>query len=232
MGKMAANREIFDAQIVFSGEFLPALFSPDWFGRNNLIGNEDVEVARVGNLVVSREATTFQTDWFTFQALQQQIVVSSLGPVTPLLRNLAVGVLMILPETIVTGVGLNFHSHYKTSTRTEYHRIGDTLVPKDRWKSLFPGMHVGMANLQVMAQKVKENGEAADGDQYHVFVQPSALIPEGVFIATNDHHAILVDSPRQPAGEKAAQIVRDCWEPAWHHAMELSDKLLADVLGG
>ena len=45
---MAANREIFDAQIVFSGEFLPSLFSPDWFGRNNLIGNEDVEVARGG----------------------------------------------------------------------------------------------------------------------------------------------------------------------------------------
>lgn len=229
---MAASREIFDAQIVFSGEFLPAQFSPDWFGRNNLVGDADVEVANAGNLVVSREVTTFQTDWFTFQALQQQIVFTSLGPVTPLLKDLTVGVLMLLPETLVTAVGLNFRSHYKTSKRAEYHRIGDTLVPKDKWNSLFPGMHVGMANLQVMAQKINESGEAVNGDKYHVYVQPSGLIAEGVFIATNDHRAIVVDSPKQPPGERAAQILRESWEPAWHHAMELSDKLLADVLGG
>jgi len=228
---MAANREIFDAQIVFSGEFLPGLFSPDWFGRNNLIGPEDVEVARVANLVVSRDITTFQTDWFTIQALQQQVVFTSLGPVTPLLKDLAVGVLMLLPETMVTGIGLNFRSHYKTSTRAEYHLIGDTLVPKDHWNKLFPGMHVGMANLQVMAQKLKDDGEPVDGDQYHVFVQPSGMIKEGVFIATNDHRAVSVDSPKQPPGEKAAQIVRDSWEPAWHRSMELTDQLLANALG-
>jgi hypothetical protein len=228
---MAASRETFDAQIVLAGEFLPALFTPDWFGRNNLIGEDDVDVARIGNFLQSRDVATFQTDWFSFQALKQQIVFTSLGPVTPLLKDLAVGTLMLLPESLVSAVGLNFRSHYKTSKREEYHLIGDTLVPKDRWNSLFPGLHVGMVNLQVMAQKVKESGEAVDGDQYHVAVQPSNVITEGIFVGTNDHRAIVVDSPKQPPGEKAAQIVRECWEPAWHHAMELSDKLLADLLG-
>ncbi|MFT4068962.1 hypothetical protein [Paraburkholderia sp.] len=229
---MSASREIFDAQIVLAGEFLPSIFSPDWFARNNLIGGEDLEVATAGNLVVSREVTNFQTDWFAFQALQQQIVFTSLGPVNPLIKDLAVGALMLLPETLVTGVGLNFRSHYKTSNRSEYHLIGDNLVPKDKWKGLFPDMHVGLVNLQVMAQKVNDNGDAASGDQFHVFVQPSGTIKEGIFVATNDHHAVVVDTPKQPLGEKAAQIVRDLWEPAWHRSMELSDQLLADLLVG
>lgn len=228
---MAASREIFDAQIVLSGEFTPAIFSPDWFARHNLIGNEDVEAAREGTLVVAREATTFQTDWFSIQVLQQQVVFTSLGPVTPLLKDLAAGVLMILPETQVAGVGLNFRAHYRTPAKTEYHRIGDTLAPKDIWNALFPGMHVGLANLQIMAQKVNDEGIGVDGNQYHVFVQPSNLVEQGVFVATNDHRSVVADSPKQPSGEKAAQIIRNDWEAAWHRAMDLADQLLTKAIG-
>lgn len=73
---MAHKPETFSSSIVAIGDFNPAIFSPDWLERNDLIGEGDAETAREGNygrqMLVSHQVSTFETAWFALQVLENQ----------------------------------------------------------------------------------------------------------------------------------------------------------------
>ena len=129
--------EIFESSIVVGGNFNPAIFSPYWMEKNNLIGSDVAKNALESpSLIITNQALRFETEWFVLQVLPQQFSLTSKGAIAPMMRDLAEQVFLLLPHTPVTAVGLNFQGHYKINTIEDYHKIGDTLAPKKIWDQI------------------------------------------------------------------------------------------------
>src|SRR5260221_3519734 len=148
---MPATIEVFGGAIVAVGTFAPAIFTPDWLERHQLIGSDDAVAARSrDDFVLTQQVSQFQTDWFQLQVLQNQFVVANKGALAPTLRDLSAGVFSLLPELPITAIGLNFFAHYRFSDIAECHRLGDTLAPKDIWAEMYPlgdNQSIGLLDL-------------------------------------------------------------------------------------
>ena len=153
---MPYSAEYLASSIIVLGNFNPAIFSPDWLERNDLIGSEDADIARnpdqEGNMVIANQVARYGTNMFAIQVLENQLQLSSKGVLTPAFKDLAASIFQLLSHTPVTAVGLNFECHYKLDTKDQAHLVGDVLAPKDIWNSLYPDDNSGLFNLAIQVQ--------------------------------------------------------------------------------
>jgi hypothetical protein len=179
---MAMTPEIFGAIIVVLGSFNPPIFSPDWLAQHNLIGKEDAEAAKASNeLLISKPIAHLDTGSFDLQVVENRLTLSSKSVVSPGIKDLAIGILSILPHTPITALGLNFVAHYRIDTEDNYHRIGDALAPKEVWHSLYPpDKHAtGMADVTVVVNPGKRGETLQAKDRKQITVQPSSRVKQG-----------------------------------------------------
>lgn len=229
--KMPFSLEKSAAAIVGLGAFNPAILSPDWLEKHNLIGAGDAHTARAfPSLVISHKVTNFETDWFALQVLEDRFTLSSRGPVTPMVRDLAAGILSLVPHTPISAVGMNFIGHFKASKLEEYHRVGDTLAPKDIWNDLFPGpdRNSGLANLTIKIQPCGRDQSPQSGDEKNVTVAPDPTSRGVIVLSLNDHRTL----PNEARlGYSAAQhfslTIDNEWENSRNEAFLMFGKLLA-----
>lgn len=233
---MSATIEISSSAIVAVGNFNPPIFTPDWLERNKLIGEDDAEGARKDpGLVISPQVTRFETELFALQVLERQFALTSKGPLHPMLKDLAIGIFTLLPQTPITALGLNFQAHYKLSDEADYHKIGDILAPKEIWRSLFPGENesVGLMSLTMGVDPYKRDDKGKKiGDRKSFTVQPSGKVPRGVFFAVNDHHQI--DDERRgkdvTSAEYAVKITDTLWQKTWDESMHVFASIIEQCL--
>jgi len=218
--------------IVVVGDFNPAIFSPDWLERNKLIGEGDAIAAREGSQgrkpLVSHQATTFETDWFTLQVLENQFSLMSKGVLTPAFKDLSIGIFQLLLHTPVKAVGLNFVGHFKLATQEEQHKIGDVFAPKGIWDTLYPGEYSGLEQLTIRIQRGSRDSGSETNDEKRITLQRSHNFKHGICLSLNDHHDVTSgdDSNLTPA-EIVAIIIDEQWEPTWKDSVRVFDQLLS-----
>lgn len=228
---MAAD--IFGSSIIAVGAFNPAIFSPEWLERNQLIGEGDAEDAKKApSLMISQQVTIFETDWFAFQVLTNQFSMTSKGPLTPAIKDLVVGILSLVPHTPITAIGLNFVGHFRLANEAEYHKIGDVLAPKAIWSTLYPDGHaVGLADLSIRIQDGERGQTPRSGNEKRISVQPSNKLKVGVLLSFNDHREILESGgDGMTAAEQAAAIVDSDWQHSWDDAVRVFGSVLSQAL--
>lgn len=223
--------DVFSARIVAIGAFNPAIFTPDWLERNNLIGPEDAEAARESDqIVVTRQLAVIDTDWFTLQVMEERLTISSKGPVAPTLKDLGVGIFGLVSQTPVTAVGLNFSGDFKMATLKERHQVGDMLAPKGVWNEIFPtkGYNIGLLSLTMQVQEGSREDEAAkNGDVVNVSVQPSTPLANGIHLNVNHHFDLSHRaSDDMTVAECTAKLIEDQWQKCWTTSTEIFDKIL------
>ena len=227
--------EIFTSAIVVVGNFNSAIFSPDGLLRHGLIGDGDAATARDGlggrPLLVSKQVTTVNSEWFALQVLENQFSLASQGVLSPAVKDLAVGILQLIPHTPVTAVGLNFIGHFKLASEAEYHQVGDRLAPKDIWNAIYPEDRAGVDNLTIRIQYGTRDRPLETKDEKRVAIQPSSKIKFGVHLSYNDHHDVTSPQPDLSAAERVARIIDETWEVAWADAVRAFDLLLSQALG-
>lgn len=227
---MSRIPEIFSASIVAVGAFNPAIFSPDWLERNNLIGPEDAKSARESEgLLYSRQVSVVDTDWFVLQVLEEQLTLSSKGALSPTLKDLAVSIFSLVAQTPINAIGLNFLGDYKISTVQDFHKIGDVLAPKKIWHEIFPpaDQNVGMVNLSVSVQKGKRGDIIVVDDKKVISAQISSKFNNGIHLLMNNHYDISkIDQKERTSAEYVAKIIDDEWQASWDEALEVFDKLI------
>jgi hypothetical protein len=232
--KLTRSAEIFGTAIVALGAFNPGIFSADWLQKNNLLGPQDADEARQSDsYVVSSKISNMETEWFSLRILENQLTLSSKGAVTLAVRDLAMGILSLLPHTPITALGLNFMGHYKMASAAEYHKIGDVFVPKDTWYELFPleEYSVGMTDLSVRVYPTPYRESPTSENSINISVQPSARVKYGVFLSFNDHHEIKVDDgENETTAETTVQIIENEWQAIWDKATAMFDSLITKGL--
>ncbi len=232
---LTRQADIFSSSIVAVGAFNPAIFTPEWLERNNLIGKSDLDGAQKSeSLIVSHQVCAFETDWFGLHVLEEQFSLTSKGPLTPAFADLAIGILSLVPHTPITAVGLNFLGHYRLASTDEYHQVGDVLAPKAIWDGLYPEERTttGLADLTMLIQRTDKNRNPVSGDKKQISIQPSTKVPCGVFFAYNDHHAINPSNASITAAEVAAETIVVNWEPSRQDAVRVFDGILSQALAG
>jgi hypothetical protein len=233
---MTAILEIFDSTIVAIGAFNPAIFSPDWLAHNNLIGKVDAESSTErDSLVVARQVAVIETDWFVLQVLEDRLTLASKGAVTPMIKDLAVGIMSIIPQTPILALGMNFSGHYKFSTLDEYHKIGDVLAPKNIFSTIFPDRSIGLSNLTIKIQNCKRDEIPKVGDEVNIIVQQSTKIRggSGIVFTYNVHKDIThKDDESTTSAEYAARLVDTEWDASRERSVEIFNDLIQAALAG
>lgn len=227
--------QMYGSSMVALGAFNPVIVSPDWLEHHKLIGTQDADAARQGlNLLITHQVAQFEGPYFALQVLENQFSLTSKGSMTPLFKDLFVGIMQLLPQTPVTALGVNFMGHYKLENINDYHTIGDVLAPKSIWHELFPGpdQNAGLANLTMRIDPMTRNATVQTSkDNKHLTVQPSTIVRHGVFLSYNDHHDIpKTDQSDVLPAERAAAIVDREWDSSNSFAKDLFAKLITKAL--
>ncbi|MBI4937049.1 MAG: hypothetical protein HY846_02300 [Nitrosomonadales bacterium] len=218
---MPATLEMFDTTIVAIGAFNPAIFSPEWLMRTNLIGNGDAASANENkSLIISRQVAVIESDWFVLQVLEDRFSLTSKGAVTPSIKDLAAGIMSLIPQTPIQALGLNFSGHYKFANLGEFHKVGDVLAPKEIWGKVFPDGSAGMASLTIKIQPCKRDEPPETGDEINVTVQRSTKIrATAIHFSFNDHKNI---SERVDESITSAECVASLIDKEWDTSRERS----------
>lgn len=229
---MTRTADIFGSSVVAVGAFNPAIFSPDWLERNKLIGKGDADDAKSSpSLIISHQATVFETEWFALQVFDNQFSLTSKGALTPAVRDLAVGILSLVSHTPITAIGLNFLAHFRFNTEAEYHKIGDVLAPKAIWDSLYPERSsAGLADLSIRIQDAERGSAPRSGNEKRISVQPSGKVKFGVFMSLNDHREIQDAVNGISLAEQAASIIDSDWQSSCDDAIRIFDHIVSQAL--
>jgi hypothetical protein len=193
--------EISGATIVLVGSFNPAIFHPEWFAKNELLPQREADNAELN--VVHPQLSQFETERFSFQITAERFqAMAKPNTISASLRDLVLGTFYILEHTPVQAMGMNRVLHFAMGSEEAWHKLGDKLVPKEPWNSILEG-RPGMRNLDVLTIR-----DSPKGSSLMVKVQPSVVIPHGVYFEINDHYAA-----QEYAGLKSMmEILRDQWD--------------------
>lgn len=230
---MAYQVKRLDAIIVAVGHFNPAIVSPAWLQRKDLISESDADSAmETLQALVKEGLMSFDTTWFSFRLVHQQMALSTTAGVTPRIRDLAASIFRLLPETPVTAVGINFATDLQFESTDDYHRFGDLLVPKGVWSALYPGLNAGVASLQLAIDptpRTQLRPAESPPEQRRFTIQPSNVIGANAVHIAYNHHYPLGDDGR---GGAAMDLIQKCWDADFAEAEEKFGLLVKLVLEG
>jgi hypothetical protein len=207
--------EISGASVVLVGSFNPAIFQPEWFARNNLLPQGEVDNANIQ--IVHPQVSHFETERFVLQITTDRFSANTKpNAIAEPLRDLVLGTFYILEHTPATAIGLNRMMHFATGSEEEWHKFGDKLAPKDPWTPILEG-RPGLRTLDIMAQKEPPNGPAV-----MVKIQPSIQVQWGVYFEINEHYP-----DQNNSGLKSMmEILQNRWEEAQKNGERIARHIL------
>jgi hypothetical protein len=213
--------EINGAAIVLLGSFNPTILQPEWFVRQNLLPQTEVEKATIK--IISPQVCDFETARFQVQVTQQRFAVISKADANPApLQDIVCGTFYILEHTPVTALGLNRQMHFQLKTEKDWHNFGDQLAPKEGWGKVLPG-RPGMLNLSIQAAMGGPDAPKG-GPAITVKVQPSVQVKQfGVYFEVNENYP---DS-KPEALKNFMEIIKGRWEESYNYAAEIADGILS-----
>jgi hypothetical protein len=210
-----ASEIISSSNIVLLGSFNPKIFQPEWFARQGLLPQAEVDAAEVK--VIAQPISHFETERFTVFVTEQQFIAASKPDASPApLRDLVSGTFFILEHTPVTAMGLNRQMHIPMESEAEWHQIGDMLAPKDCWKEVLEG-RPGLLTMTILTNKSEPQGA-----QFRIKVEPSTQVTNGVYFETNEHY---------PGAEKESlQSLMEILNRRWEEAQNEAERVIRHVL--
>jgi hypothetical protein len=219
--------ELRGLSIVLVGNFNPLIYRPDWLVSKGIVAQSDVDEAVASKQIelIHPEMVQYHLPWASIQVQTTRFAVQTSEDPLVRVHDLVLGAFAALPETPLTMMGINLHTHYPTTAEEEWHAIGDILAPKAPWAKLVNPdgkKRIGGLRSMIMEQKPRADGRPG---HIQVKVEPSISVRFGIFVEVNDHYQIDdVTSPKNAAAMMT--ILRNEWEVSIARATELSDAVM------
>ncbi|MFF6912998.1 hypothetical protein [Streptomyces sp. NPDC012466] len=165
--------------IVFIGAFNPRIFQPAWFVSQGLIPADESSEANVQ--IINNDFCAFETDWVRIEVVDTRWMISSKElPVFEPMRDLALGTFSALSSTPITKIGLNAHAHYTSPSREALDSFGHQVAPKEQlWNPI-------LEDPRTVTVRVQGDRPDKYEGSVRVKVEPSSIIPDGLFVDVND----------------------------------------------
>lgn len=214
---MPPQIQVQGVSIVLVGSLNPAIFQPSWFALHNLLRPEEADAATID--IIHPDVAHFKTEWLDVNIVRDRFQISTVQEsYYEALRDLAVGMLMLLSHTPIRVMGINRDFHFDLVSEGTWHALGHRLVPKDDWNPLLknPGM-----------QTIVVQGERPDDFEGYlrVAVHPSKRIKYGVFIEVNDHFVLKKDENEADGSDKARLILSERWNESMKRGSEIAQAI-------
>ena len=205
-----------ETTIVVLGKFNPAIFHPAWFARYKLARDNEMLEAKVR--YVDNNLMQFSVDWFQLRVTGNQFFISSTDPSNFLaLRDLVRGTFELLLHTPMHELGFNRVHKYRFESEDEWHSLGHTLAPKDRW-NLFM-QDTGLRVMQI-------EGKREDSLAEKVFVKLGTAETSTVFVHTNYHYRL--ENPEGESTTKLSFLLANEWDPFLLNTSKIPDQIIDD----
>lgn len=218
--------------IVIIGSFNPEMFHPQWFNRQGIISQEDMEFAIDQNsqspLVVAPQLTIFRTPQMTVQIdtkrfevkADKEPLISLIDFVTKTFENLS--------SYSIKAFGFNFIANYKAESKEEYHKIGDLLAPKGYWEELLNEEITGNDRISGL-DFIRMKKQKKDSNNYILFtLQSSPFFLNAFMLSCNDHNVL--DENNQSA-DRAMDLINERYKEAFDNMQNMQIKLMERVRG-
>ena len=227
---MLIEPEITGASIVLVGNFNPAILSPDWFARHDLI--KDAAINRTDpEFIVHPQITQFKFDWCQIVSEPNRFTMSSTQESFIRIADLTAKTFgELLPHTPIRQLGISRQVHFRVSNINIRDALGFKLAPPESW---------GAWGVKVRAQNATTRGGLRSLTmEQRVFetqrtgflatkVEPSSLLPKGigVFVQVNDHHDFDNNGPVEGA-QAAMTLLRTSFESSIRNAESIIDHIM------
>lgn len=138
------------ASIVLLGSFNPAIFQPSWLAQKELVAASEAEAAKIQ--LVSPQLTDFQIGSLQLQVLPDRFFAGSTEPQDHVrLRDLVEGIFLILAETPLSRMGINFNNVYRFDDQARWNALAEALAPKRRWQEAL-GVEPRLSTVQMVGR--------------------------------------------------------------------------------
>lgn len=209
--------EVSGSSIVLVGSFNPKIFQPEWFARQGLLPQSQVDNAEIK--LIAPQICNFETEQIALQVTADRFIAFSKPSANAApLRDFVQGTFFILEHTPVSAMGLNRHMHFALGSEETWHRLGDRLAPKEGWKEALKEGRPGMLSLSIQTLR-----DGLGGTRYTIKVEPSTQVKFGVYFETNAHY-----EPKEPEPLKPLmRILGEHWEESHAYASTVVDDILS-----
>ena len=228
--KLRIEPEITSVSIVLLGGFNPTIFTPAWFGWQNLLPKEVVDEAELS--IAQNQITTFQAEWLALQVVPNRFTISTTQSPFVRLQDMAVKIFREqLPHTPVHSMGINREVHFLVGNYEERDLIGRQLAPIEPWgqwgQELDPdGRAGGMTSLTMTQIGLKNR---PPGGQVNVTVEPSTRLEDaerGVYVRVNDHYTV-EDQEKETATSDIIDMLERSFEVSIRRAEQIIDHVMS-----
>jgi hypothetical protein len=213
-----ASEEI---SVVLVGSLNPAIFHPEWFVRQDLLSRGEAD--RAETVVISPQVANVRFPDFGLQVLPSRLSVrTSDVSKAPRIHDLVIGILTKLSHTPVTAAGINQLLQIPTNGESDWHKIGDTLAPKDLiWRKLYD-QRPGLLNISIQFPRKEPFPGYAN-----ITVQPSASIPNGVTVSSNIEFQTVDQVGSAP---QVVEFIQSEWDSAIKEANRVAELIFRRIL--
>jgi hypothetical protein len=206
--------EIDSPSVVLIGNFNPKIFQPGWLAKYELVSDDAARAATIEIIRPEISAFTVHEELRFVVELGRCIVESKTPRHEQTVLDLVRGCFGLLEHSPIQAMGINRAMHFRMPDEDAWHRLGHRLAPKRSWSGLLE--QTGTRSVTIEG---KLPGCPAT---YTVTVEPSSLVPHGVFIRTNEHHAF------EPSAGATAPMktLADRWDRSQASARKFAEELI------
>lgn len=226
---MAAREfEVSAYSIVLLGNFNPAIFTPSWFEKCELLTEDEAANAQV--IVIHPDISRFIAGGLTIQVEVNRFAVT--GTESPIrVKDFVLKTFRdYLNHTPIRSMGINREAHYKLPSAELRMKLGRALAPLAPWgkfaaemESAPKGTDGGVISITMHAPKPPTDVRG----HIQATIQPSAVVPRnlGVFFQTNDHSEAIdpVDS---------SDVILSLLDSSYEDSIKHSEWVIDQVLSG
>lgn len=216
------------ASIVLVGRLNPAIFTPAWLAKNDLITDAAMEAANVN--IVHKEVTQFSTGGFAFDINSRRFSVRSSDEPFVKLLDLVVGMFgEFLVHTPIEKLGINSEIVYACRSAKQRMEFGRKLAPLAPWGEYGKRMSDGKGVLAggVVTMTMQENpNDGREAGYRRVEVEPFSEPSQArVKVSINDHYE-LAEPEKADGALKIVSILQDNFERSLAESRRIVDELI------
>lgn len=208
--------------VVFIGKFNPAIFQPLWFSSEGLIRESEGKEARIE--LIHPDATIFSLDWIRIEVLRDKLIFRSLQDENEeIIADLIIGTFKLLRHSPIYKMGINKEVQFTAENDKAWHKIGDTLAPKDIWENIVnkPGMN----NLTMESQRSEDTYTG----YIRTKIEPDPKKRYGVLISVNDHYEIEMKENEIVNSDEIIKIFESKWKASLKKSNEIITYLMENL---
>jgi hypothetical protein len=215
--------------VVALGHFNPLIFRPDWFKDQGIVVGNDYDSVAIE--IIHPDMVIFSLPWGKFQVDRDRFSIISTQEPLIRLHDFFVNCFLKLPETPISGLGINRDIHFEAGNQEACDRVGDRLAPKSIWGDFVErkGQRLGGLRSIIMEQAVPGERRLMrlDGEPgwVRVQVEPSMSVRHGIFVQVNDHHD-LMRSGELSKGSAVAELVAEKFASSLAESEILVDRIM------